>query len=532
MKEHGRYIKTDRRMTAALLILLLASAIVFLSACGRRDEGITSLDQLDQPHIKIGVATDTTEFSIVEKEFPKAEIVYVKDLMLGFESVAQGKLDAYVGNKLNMELAIKNGLKGVRIMEGSLGEGNVGAVAISPLTEIPDLKEKLNEYLRQIKEDGTIDDIRERWLVKQEMVMPDIPEARDPKYHLTVGTTGLSEPFNCYVNGELAGYDIELAKRFALWLGASIEFKTYDYEGIVAAALGGDVDCIFANLYVTPERQQTIEFSDPTYVVEVGVMVQDTGSDAAVKSGSPNDSREESGSTGFLDSLKESFYKTFIREDRWKLFAEGIVTTLLITLLSIVFGTLVGFAVFMLCRRGNRAANLITRFCIWLIEGMPVVVLLMILYYVVFSQTKLSGVTVSVITFTLIFAAAVINMLKAGVAAVGTGQMEAAYSLGYANNRAFFRIILPQVLPHVMPSYKSQIKSLIKATAVVGYVAVQDLTKMGDIVRSRTYEAFFPLIAVAVFYFVLAGLLIWVVDRIEIRAFHRRRTGGNTREEG
>ena len=189
MKEHGRYIKTDRRMTAALLILLLASAIVFLSACGRRDEGITSLDQLDQPHIKIGVATDTTEFSIVEKEFPKAEIVYVKDLMLGFESVAQGKLDAYVGNKLNMELAIKNGLKGVRIMEGSLGEGNVGAVAISPLTEIPDLKEKLNEYLRQIKEDGTIDDIRERWLVKQEMVMPDIPEARDPKYHLTVGTT-------------------------------------------------------------------------------------------------------------------------------------------------------------------------------------------------------------------------------------------------------------------------------------------------------------------------------------------------------
>ncbi len=528
-----RRIRTDRFMTAALLIVLLLLAAVSLGACGGKQEGITSFEQLNQDGIKIGVATDTNEFSLVEKEFPKAEIVYTKDLVLGFESVAQGKLDAYVGNKMNMELAIKNGQEGVRILEGTLGDGNVGAVAISPYTQIPDLKDKLNEFLRQITEDGTIDDIRERWLVKHDMVMPDIPEAKNPQYHLVVGTTGLSEPFNCYVNGELAGYDIELARRFALWLGASIEFKTYDYEGIVAAALGGDVDCIFANLYVTPERKQTIEFSDPTFVVDVGVMVQDTGSGAAgnANSSSGDSGDKGGGAGGFLNSLKESFYKTFILEDRWKLFAEGIVTTLLITILSIIFGTLVGFIVFLICRRGNRVANAITRFCIWLIEGMPVVVLLMILYYIVFSQARLSGVAISVITFTLIFAAAVFNMLKGGVVAVGTGQMEAAYSLGYTNRKAFFKIILPQVLPHILPSFKSQIKALIKATAVVGYVAVQDLTKMGDIVRSRTYEAFFPLIAVAVFYFLLAGLLIWIVDRVEIWTVHRRRSGEDAGKE-
>ena len=266
-----------------------------------------------------------------------------------------------------------------------------------------------------------------------------------------------------------------------------------------------------------PERAESVNFSDTMY--EGNSVI------AYLKA--------DSGSVGdFLNSLKESFYKTFIREDRWKLFVQGIVTTLLITFLSIVFGTLAGFIVFMLCRRGNRVANAITRFCIWLIEGMPIVVLLMILYYVVFSEVNIPGVAVSVIAFTLIFAASVFNMLKAGVAAVGTGQMEAAYSLGYANNRAFFNIILPQVLPHVMPSYKSQIKSLIKATAVVGYVAVQDLTKMGDIVRSRTYEAFFPLIAVAVFYFVLAGLLIWIVDRIEIRAIPGRKSSGDDRGGG
>ena len=518
--DHRELMTMSRKLIAVLMMaMLLVFAAGILASCGPKDEGIKSLDQLNQEGVKIGVATDTTEFALVQEKFPKAEIVYTKDLMAAFTSVAQGKMDAFVGNKLNMELAIHNGLQGVRLLDGSIGEGNVGAAAISPQTEIPDLKGKINEFLKQVKDDGTLDDMRSRWMDKRETAMPDIPDANDSGLHLVVGTTGVSEPFTYYANGELVGYDVELAKRFASWLGASIEFKVYDYAGIVPAALGGDVDCVFANLYVTPERQQTIEFSDPTYIVDVGVMVRDTGSAGS------------GGIEGFFNSVKESFEKTFIREDRWQLFAEGIGTTLLITVLSILFGTLIGFAVFMACRNGNRFANAITRFCIWLIEGMPVVVLLMILYYVVFEQVNLSGVTVSVIAFTLIFAAAVFNMLKGGVATVGTGQMEAAYSLGYTDRKAFFNIILPQALIHVMPSYKVQIKTLIKATAVVGYVAVQDLTKMGDIVRSRTYEAFFPLIAIAVIYFILAALLIWIVNKIELRAIPGRKSSGDDREK-
>ena len=742
-------IKMLRRIsTVLMMILLITSSAVFLGGCGRNDKGITSLDQLNQPGVKIGVATDTTEYAIVEKDFPNADIVYAKDIMFALTSVAQGSIDAFVGNKLNLELAIVNGQKGVRLMDEPVGEGNVGAVAISPVTKIPDLKDRINEFLRQIKEDGTLDDMRMRWMIKHDMVMPDIPEAANPGLHLIVGTTGVSEPFTCYANGELVGYDIELARRFASWLGASIEFRIYDYEGITAAAQGGDVDCIFANLYITPERQEVLTFSDPTYITDVGIVVRDTGSKAtadnvysslgdfadkrigvctgtiqgaavekefpeaevsyynthsdllaalrqgridafadsdiiirytmtensdltyldehlaqpveiaaifsktekgdqlrdsfnaflkgiredgtlkkldeiwygtdnslkkvkdpgslsskngvlrlATDTSNPpvsyrgdgqvigldidiatrfcdeyeygleivdmsfpaivnavetkncdfgiggigitkeraesvnfSDTMYEGNSVlaylrpdskdkaGFTDSLIESFNKTFIREDRWKLFAQGMLTTLLLNILSIFFGTVIGFAVFMICRRGNRAANAITGACIWLIEGMPVVVLLMIFYYVVFSSARLSGVAVSVITFTLIFAASVFNMLKAGVAAVDKGQMEASHSLGYTDTKAFFKIILPQALPHVMPSYNGQIKALIKATAVVGYVAVQDLTKMGDIVRSRTYEAFFPLIAVAVFYFILAGILIRMVNRIEVYA--------------
>ena len=114
-------------------------------------------------------------------------------------------------------------------------------------------------------------------------------------------------------------------------------------------------------------------------------------------------------------------------------------------------------------------------------------------------------------------------MLRSGVGAIDRGQLEAAYALGYTNRKAFFRIILPQALPHFMPAYKGEITALIKATAVVGYVAVQDLTKMGDIVRSRTYEAFFPLIAVTVIYFVLEELLNVAVRWMRVRIDPKKR---------
>lgn len=225
----------------------------------------------------------------------------------------------------------------------------------------------------------------------------------------------------------------------------------------------------------------------------------------------------------FWDSIVSGFEKTFIREDRWKLFANGVLTSLTITLLSVLAGTLLGFGIYLLCRKGKPVANGVTHFCTGLVQGMPVVVLLMILYYIVFGSVSVSGVFVAVTGFTLIFGSAVFSLLKAGVGTIDRGQFEASAALGFPDRVIFFRIILPQALPYILPAYKSEVITLIKATAVVGYIAVQDLTKMGDIVRSRTYEAFFPLIAVTVIYFLLEGLLVLLVRKIQIRVNPRRR---------
>ena len=175
------------------------------------------------------------------------------------------------------------------------------------------------------------------------------------------------------------------------------------------------------------------------------------------------------------------------------------------------------------CRNGNPAANGVTRFSMWMVQGTPMVVLLMILYYIIFGSVAISGVAVAVIGFTLTFGAAVFGLIKMGVGTIDRGQYEAAYALGHSNRHTFFKIILPQAIPHVLPAYQGEIVGLIKATAIVGYIAVQDLTKMGDIVRSRTYEAFFPLIAVTVIYFVLEGLFSFFVSRVRISVDPKKR---------
>ena len=282
-------------------------------------------------------------------------------------------------------------------------------------------------------------------------------------------------------------------------------------DAVLFAVQSGKCDFGGSAITITPERMESVLFSTPNYY---GGTVLAVLKDNAVRSGE---------TSAFWGRIKSSFGKTFLREERWKLFVSGVRATLRITVLAVLFGTLLGFTVFMFCRNGNPAANLIARFCIWLVQGMPVVVLLMILYYVVFNSVAISGVAVAVIGFTLTFGAAVFDLLKMGVGAVENGQYEASYALGFSNRQTFFRIILPQALPHVLPAYRGEIVSLIKATAVVGYIAVQDLTRMGDIVRSRTYEAFFPLISITIIYFILEELIGALVGRISVSFNPKRR---------
>jgi len=246
------------------------------------------------------------------------------------------------------------------------------------------------------------------------------------------------------------------------------------------------------------ERAQEVNFTEKMIDFEI-IAVYDTGS-------------ENSG--GFFINLVRSFNKTFIKEDRWKMFLEGIDNTFFISFLSVSIGTTLGLLLYLLVSHGGKFESKFMSALCWLTSSTPTVVLLMILYYIIFGNYLVSNIVIAVVGFSIVFACGFYERILSGVKAVGNGQVEAAYAQGFSKDQAFFRIILPQAIEHFSNAYQGDIISLIQNTSVVGYIAIKDLTKMSDLVRARTYEAFFPIIATAIIYFLLIIVLTTLFDRL------------------
>jgi polar amino acid transport system substrate-binding protein len=148
----------------------------------------------------------------------------------------------------------------------------------------------------------------------------------------------------------------------------------------------------------------------------------------------------------------------------------------------------------------------------------------MILYYLVFGKVGISAIIVAIIGFSINFGVYVSEMISMGINAVEKGQIEAAAALGFTRSQVFRKVTFPQAAQHFVPIYKGAFISMVKDTSVVGYIAIEDLTKVSDIIRSRTLEAFFPLIVTAVIYYLVANLLAFVLTKIEIRINPKKET--------
>ena len=213
------------------------------------------------------------------------------------------------------------------------------------------------------------------------------------------------------------------------------------------------------------------------------------------------------GSILFWNEIAEAFIKNMIVEDRYMLILNGLWTTVLITVLAAVFGTILGGCVCWMKLKGNNFVRKIAKVYVDLMRGTPVLVLLMIMYYIVLAPVIKSAIIVAVITFSMNASAYICEMLRSGIESISKGQTEAGLSLGFTNRQTFFNIVFPQVIRNIMPVYHGELISLLKSTSIVGYIAIMDMTKASDLIRSRTFDAFFPIIIVAILYFVLAWLI-------------------------
>ena len=223
-----------------------------------------------------------------------------------------------------------------------------------------------------------------------------------------------------------------------------------------------------------------------------------------------------------LQSFQERFYLNFIPDDRWKYLVNGLKVTLTITFFALIIGVVLGFLVAIVRSTYDKTGklkilNLICKVYLTVIRGTPVVVQLLIIYFIIFGSVDINKTLVAVMAFGFNSGAYVAEIFRSGIMSIDDGQFEAGRSLGFNYAQTMFYIIMPQAFKNVLPALGNEFIVLLKETSVSGYIALEDLTKGGDIIRSRTYDAFMPLIAVAVIYLVMVMIFTKLVNMLERR---------------
>ena len=219
-------------------------------------------------------------------------------------------------------------------------------------------------------------------------------------------------------------------------------------------------------------------------------------------------------------NFRDEFVLNFIKDDRWKQLERGLYVTLLITAFAVLMGLFLGFIVAMIRSTYQNTGklkflNALSVVYLTVIRGTPVLVQLMIIYYVIFSSGNVNKIIVAILAFGINSGAYQAEIFRAGINAVPKGQFEAGRSLGFNYYQTMGNIIMPQAFKNILPALGNEFIVLVKETSVAGYIALVDITKAGDIIRSRTYSAFMPLLAVALIYLVIVMGLTYLINLLE-----------------
>lgn len=491
--------------------ILFLSLCFFLSAEDRQSAGsVSDTDSLDWYQGKtIGFVYNYGSDVDIMPRFPDNELKYFNTEGDLIAALTSGKVDAVcIDELIALRMAARNNR--LRVSSADLGKRSIGFIFKKGRTD--SLKEGINSILVKYMNDGTLERITQKWLSSNDSqkTMPD-QDWDTSNGTIRFGGEFTSDPVAYIKDGEYAGLDLELMYAIARELKMSVQVVDTPFDALIPAVTSGKIDLAGSAITWTEERSKSVDFSE-LYLDNSNVFLVLKDKSELAADGS-----------SFFTRLSESFRKNFVLESRWKMIVSGIKVTLLLSLFSGIFGLLLGFGLCMIRRMNRKASTATCKGFVSIIQGTPVVVLLMVLYYIVFGSIDISGMVVAVIGFSLNFGAYTSEIMRSGLESIDIGQTEAALALGYNRFQTFWKIVFPQAAVRFIPVLKGEFISMVKMTSVVGYIAVQDLTKTGDIIRSRTMEAFFPLIVTAILYFAIAWLFTSLLGLIEKEINPKRR---------
>ncbi|MBR5919756.1 MAG: ABC transporter permease subunit [Bacteroidales bacterium] len=484
-------------MKRIYLLLIIALCLV---ACNKQtkqkpaEEEITSIEDLKGK--VVGTLTGSSfEIDFAgRKDFQVVRQPSLSDLIA---SLRKGRIDAilYDEDCFPDTVLRQNGIKLAFVTEENY------PCAFACRKSEQDLVNKFNEFLARIKSSGELATITEKWRSATDYTSITMPETSDslPGEPLVVGTSYSTAPISYMIGDKWYGFEIEILNLFGEYIGRPVQYRLFDLAALVPALKAGKIDMAGGLLFKTEERQKKLALTDVYFYNRGGFFVRDL-------------SQKTPGGTPGISDIKGSVENNLLVENRWVFLARGLKVTLEITLLSMLFGGILGSGLLSMRRSKRRWAKMTAMTYASFFRGIPMVVLLMILAYIV--MVGASGVSVAVVAFTLVFASSFATTMDNAIQAVGVQQYEAGEAMGFTRVQIFRYITGPQALQRALPQFKGEAVALIKNTSVVGYVAIQDLTRACDMIRARTFEAVFPILFITVIYFFLSWIMGKFLDYI------------------
>ncbi len=476
-----------------------------LSGC-KQAPNVNSVEEIKGSIIGVQMGT-VSDLAVSQMDGDEAgtEVMRFSSNLEALEALLQHKISCFI---LDQEPAKAFAAKypNLKVLEGNFATDQYAAIIAKDNLE---LLSQVNEVLGQLKSDGTLDRIVEHYTSSYSnhgiSSVTNFKHADDSAYTqpLILATDPSFPPFEYRVGDKIDGIDIEIGRAIAARMGRKLQVADFEFEAIINVVTSHKADIGLSGFSITEERKQFVSFSQP--YVDTAQMVLVNANDNAVNS-----------------SLWERFEYNFINNDNYKFLVNGLFITIMVSFFACLIGVGLGTVIATIrvshdLNGSCRILNWICHIYLTVIRGTPVMVQLMIVYFVIFSSVNIDKILVASLTFGINSAAYVAEIIRAGIMSIDRGQMEAGRALGLKYRSIMRFIILPQAFKNILPALANEFITLIKETSIVGFIGLADLTRGGMMIRNITYDAMFPLLSVAAIYLVMVVILTKLVAILEMR---------------
>ena len=504
----------------AIVVIVLVPQLVGTNTVADPSQGLNedgcptttkTLKELEAPGTRFATITNKEWESEIEKRFPQGELRHYNSFSDCYNSLASGEVDAAMGF-IDEQKAVAETHPGLAYIVQPFATVDFG-FGVQKGVRGDALCDELNQFLAELKSSGEYEKLKAKWEDKNRKsdVMGDYKFSGE-KGPLKIATNGLWTPMTYYEGEKLTGLFIEILNRFCETRGYTPEYESVAKSAEMTGLASGTYDIVADSVTMSAERLQSINITDPLMKDDYYLVVKREPVLVEVPKAEQ-----------FWKDLEASFKRTFITEGRYQILLSGLGVTIALSVVAGLLGTILGILICFLRMRRQPLVSAFASLYIRIFRALPVVVLLLVLNYLVLKDSGLGAFWICAITFSIEFSAYCSEIFRSGINAVPEGQSKAAAALGFSRPKAFRKVVLPQALVHILPTYSGQFIATVKMTAVAGYISVIDLTKASDIIRSRTYEAFFPLLLTSAIYLILCGVLIALLRVLERRINPARR---------